>query len=234
MRVGIVGDIHLPFTHPLYLRFCLDVFDAWAVDRIHFAGDIVDQHALGFWDLDPNGHSANMEADLAAEMLKDWVAYFPEASVSIGNHDERHFRKARKAGIPDRYIKDYAEVWESPGWDWCMQHWIDGVLYEHGTGSSSKDAAIKRAREKRTSLVMGHVHTAGFVSYTASELDRIFGLAVGCGIDCDSYAFAYGKPFPVRPVLGCGIVLDGVHAFFEPMPIGPSEQYNRQRAEGTV
>lgn len=230
MRVGIIGDVHLPFAHPCYLRFCQDVFDDWQVDHVHFVGDVVDSHALGFWEHDPDGHSAAGEADLAAEQLVDWVRAFPEATVCIGNHDERHYRVAKKAGLPRRYLKTYSEVWHSPGWKWDMHHLIDGVLYEHGTGSSGKDAAYNRAIAKRISLVMGHVHSFGGVKYSTNERDRIFGLNAGCGIDCEQYAFAYGKPFPTRPTLGCGIVIDGCQAFYEPMPCGHKEPYHRKRA----
>lgn len=230
MRVGVVGDIHLPFTHPLYLQFCLDVFEAWGVDHVHLIGDVVDLHALSFYDIDPNGHSPEREAELAQDMLRDWVAAFPSSTVSIGNHDNRHYRRAQRAGVPDRYLKTYCELWDAPGWKWDLQHRIDGVLYEHGTGSHGKDAAFNRAKDKRTSLVMGHTHTHAGVKWHANEYNRIFGLNVGCGIDCSHYAFNYGKHFATRPVLGCGIVLDGVWPYFEPMPIGKGERYHRKRA----
>jgi len=55
MRIGIIGDIHAPFTHPMYMKFCLDIFEKWKVDYAHFVGDIVDGHALGFYEHDPNG-----------------------------------------------------------------------------------------------------------------------------------------------------------------------------------
>ena len=110
MRVGTVGDLHAPFTHPLYQEFVQDVFEAWGVDTIHFIGDIVDAHALGFWDHDPNGMSASDEQSKAATAVESWRDLFPRATVSIGNHDERHFRVARKAGIPDSYIKAFQAI----------------------------------------------------------------------------------------------------------------------------
>lgn len=229
MNVGSVGDIHLPFVHPAYMEFCYDVFSAWKVDHIHFAGDIVDNHALGFWDIDPNGLSSETESAEAAKMLKRWVRRFPTATVAIGNHDERHFRKARAAGIPDKFMKGYAEIWGTPKWKWEMSHVLDGVLYEHGTGTSGIDGAMRRAMQKRCSLVMGHIHSWAGVKFNANDFNRIFGLNVGCGIDIDQYAFAYGKPFPVRPVLGCGIVVDGIYPHFVPMPCGKREKYHKPK-----
>jgi hypothetical protein len=230
MRVGVVGDLHLPFTHPMYLRFCQDTFQQWNVNHVHFTGDVVDGHALGFWDTNPNGMSANDEADEALEQLKTWRKAFPKATVSIGNHDERHFRSARKAGIPDRYIRDYSEVFYTPDWKWDVSHVIDNVLMEHGTGTSGKDAAINRAVQKRMSCVIGHVHCYAGVKWHSNDTSRIFGLNAGCGIDVNQYAFEYGKPFPIRPTLGCGIILDGNYAYFEVMPCGRRELYHRSRA----
>ena len=214
----------------MYLRFVQDVFEKWNINRVHFVGDIIDSHAISFWEHDPDGHSAGAEADAASKSLEKWRAAFPKATVCIGNHDERHFRVAKKAGLPGRFIRAYKDVWETPKWNWDFSHVIDGVLYEHGTGTSGKDAAINRAMQKRMSLVMGHVHSFAGVKWHANEFNAIFGMNAGCGIDCRAYAFDYGKAFPIRPVLGCGVVLDGYHAYFTPMPCGKGERYSRTRA----
>lgn len=230
-RVGVVGDLHLPFVHPCYLRFVKDTFRKWKVNRVVLIGDIVDAHALGFWDHSPNGMSAEDESAAAARELVAWKKAFPKAAVCIGNHDERNYRTARKAGLPDRFLRSYADVWDTPGWAWDFSHTIDGALYEHGTGTSGKDAALNRAVQKRTSLAIGHVHSYAGVKYHSNEFDRIFGINVGCGIDCRAYAFDYGKAFPVRPVLGCGIVIDGKEAHFCPMPCGEGEPYHRSKGK---
>ena len=109
-------------------------------------------------------------------------------------------------------------------------HIIDEVLYEHGTGSSGKDAAMNLAIQKRISTVIGHVHSYAGVKWHSNPKSRIFGLNAGCGIDCKQYAFHYSKAFPVRPVLGCGIVFNGDYAAFVPMPCGRGEKYHRSRA----
>lgn len=230
-RVGIIGDTHAPFTHCMYLRFCQDIFEQWGVDQIVHIGDVIDAHALSFHEHDPNGRSAEDEAAQAAVELEKWKHVFPKAKVCIGNHDERHFRQAKRSGLPSRFLRGYAEVWRTPHWLWDFAHVVDGILYEHGTGTSGKDAAINRAVQKRRSLVIGHVHSYAGVKHHANEFDCIFGMNVGCGIDCRAYAFDYGKAFPIRPVLGCGVVLDGEHAFFEKMACGKGEKYHRSRAK---
>lgn len=230
--IGIVGDVHLPFAHPGYRAFCQDTFKKYHVDEVVMIGDVVDMHALSFHDHDPNGMSAEDEAAKAACGVKQWYKAFPDAKVCIGNHDARQFRAAQKAGIPDRYIRTYADVWQTPKWKWDLEHNIEGVLYEHGTGSSGKDGAFNRAIAQRTSVVIGHIHSYAGIKYHANPTSRIFGLNVGCGIDIGTYAFDYGKMFPVRPILGCGIVVDGDLGFFVPMPIGRGEHYHRSRFIG--
>lgn len=227
MNVGVVGDVHLPFAHPRYLDFCRDTFKQYRVDRVVFIGDLVDHHAMGFFDTDPDGESGEREAAMAYEDMRDWVKAFPKAVCCVGNHDERAFRCAKKAGIPARYLRGYKEVFGTPGWKWDFSHIIDKVLYEHGTGSSGKDAAFLRAMQKRCSVVIGHTHTHAGAKFHTNDTSRIFSLQAGCGIDLRAYAFAYGRDFITRPTLGCGVVLDGVLPIFIPMPIGKNEKYRR-------
>ena len=229
-RVGIIGDLHEPFTHPMYSRFVQDTFEAYNVNKIHFVGDIPDSHAISFWEHDPDGYSAGHEADAAYPKIQEWYELFPSATVSIGNHDERHFRVARKAGLPARYIKDYKHVWDTPRWRWDFSHEIDDTLYTHGTNTSGKDAAFNLACQKRCSVVIGHIHAYAGVKWHSNHHSAIFGLNAGCGIDVRAYAFAYGRDLPVRPMLGCGIVNDGWMPIFVPMKCGPGDKYHRSRA----
>ena len=73
--------------------------------------------------------------------------------------------------------------------------------------------------KERMSCAIGHVHCFGGVQYSSSTKDMIFGLNSGCGIDIKRYAFAYGSNFSVRPTLGCGVVIEGEHAYFEKMKL---------------
>jgi predicted phosphodiesterase len=230
MRVLVIGDTHFPFVHPMYRRFIQDMRNLYKPDRIVHVGDVQDQHAASpNYEGNPNGRSTGDEMNEALAETRKWHNTFRNVAVCIGNHDRRHIMAARKANLNDRYIRDYADVWETPTWDWRFSHRIDGVLYEHGTGTSGKNAAMNRAIDKRTSLVMGHTHTYAGVRYHANDTSIIFGLNVGCGIDIQAYAFEYGIDFAVRPVLGCGIITDGTLAQFIPMDC--AKKYNRRRAK---
>ena len=221
-NIGIIGDTHEPFCHPGYIDFCYEVFNRFGCSEIVHIGDEVDNHALSYHESDPNGFSAESEAELALKNMHKWYQRFPDVKVCVGNHSALPFRKATTTGIPKRFLKSYEEVWEAPkGWMWKMSWEIDNVLYEHGTGTSGQSAARNRAVANRQSTVIGHSHSFGGVSYMASRNDIIFGLNVGCGIDVDAYAMTYGKVFPKKPTLGCGVVLDkGQTGIFIPMDLG--------------
>ena len=226
MIVGIIGDTHFPFCHKDYLKFVKKTFKEWGVQKIVHIGDEVDNHAISYHESDSSGLSAGDEMNEAMKELKKWYKVFPKVDVLVGNHSALPFRQAASAGLPKRMIKPYEEMWEAPnGWKWHDEIIIDKVMYQHGTGSSGQNGAIKRAVNNRMSTVIGHCHAFGGVNYTASDRDLIFGMNVGCGIDIKSYAMAYGKAFSIRPTLGCGIVVSDREAYFIPMNLGTKIEY---------
>lgn len=214
-NVLVIGDIHEPFTHPDYLAFCVEQERKWKCDTVVFIGDVVDAHAMSFFDHDPDGYSAGDESNLAQAKLQKWYDAFPEALICIGNHDDRPMRKIFNAGIPKRFVRSFAEVWGSPlGWQWGLSFEINNVTYEHGV-TSGTHAAYNRALKTRKNIVMGHTHTYPGVKWLAQDW---FALNVGCGIDESSYAMAYGKQYNGEVVLGCGVVLnEGKLPIFIPM-----------------
>lgn len=221
-NVGIIGDTHEPFCIEGYRDFCYETFNRFGCSEIIHIGDEVDNHALSYHENSEGAFDALREAELAQEAMNRWYSTFNEVKVCVGNHSALPFRKATSSGIPKRFLKTYEEIWKAPkGWKWELQWEIDGVLYEHGTGTSGQNGARNRAIANRQSTVIGHSHSFGGVSYMASRNDMIFGLNVGCGIDNSSYAMAYGRVFPKKPTIGCGVVLDGGRTgVFIPMDLG--------------
>ena len=41
------------------------------------------------------------------------------------------------------------------------------------------------------STVQGHIHTQAYTEWMVGRNFRVFGMQVGCGIDCTAYAAAY-------------------------------------------
>ena len=232
MKVGIIGDVHAPATHPAYLRFCQDTFDAWGCTKFVFIGDVVDHHAISFHARNPNCPGPTDEYLLSLEQIQKWYTAFPKAAVCVGNHDERVFRLAESVNIPAFYMLDYKEVWRTPGWNWVdntkSRHIADNVLYLHGTGCGGEHPAYNYAKNACMSTVLGHVHKAFGVKWLVGPNARTFGMDTGCGVDDKTMAMAYGRNTSRKSALGCGVVIDGI-PYPEIMPCGPGERYNRSR-----
>ena len=227
-RVLSPGDLHEPVSHPGYLPFCEDLYDKCRCDTVVFVGDVVDHQAISFHANNPMCPGPNDEYELTLEKIKKWHDSFPNAKVCIGNHDERVLRLAESVNIPAKYLRDYADVWNTPNWDWAFDHVIDDVYYWHGTGRSGLHPAYNVMKDMLMSVVMGHCHSAAGVKWVANPLRRIFGMDTGCGIDIDAWQFAYGKQERKRPILGAGVVLDGI-PYHIVMPCGRGERYHKSR-----
>jgi len=208
-RVLVIADLHAPFTKKGYLEHCVEVQKRYNTNHTVFIGDIIDNHYSSFHATDPDGYGAGEELDRAIDQVQSWYDAFPEADVLLGNHDRIIMRKAFSSGISKRWIKEFGEVLETPGWRFGLEFEYDDVLYIHGEGGGADKGALMKALNKRKSVVQGHFHTANHINWNVSYYDRIFGMQVGCGIDDKAYALAYAKYNIKKSILSCGVVLDG-------------------------
>lgn len=217
-NVLVIGDTHEPFCKEGYLEFCREIQEKYNCGTVVHIGDLVDNHAMSYHEHDPEGRSIRDEHRLALSRCQRWYHTFPNVKVCIGNHDALPFRKAFTAGLPSTWLKSYQEILQSPkSWEWDFIHHVNGVIYQHGTGTSGEMAAINAARENRQSTVIGHLHTVCNTRFLASYKDLIFGVNVGCGIDHKTYAFAYGRENTRKPVVSCAVVLNGTTPINIPM-----------------
>jgi len=207
-RVLVIGDTHEPFCLKGYLDFCKDTYAKYNCNKVVFIGDVLDNHYSSYHETDADGLSGGQELDLAIGKIKKWTKAFPVADVLLGNHDILIMRKAQTSAVPKKWIKDYKDVLETPGWNYSHRIEIDGVAYVHGIGSKAHIRSVKDMQ----STVQGHHHTDCYVQWKVGNNAKIFGMQTGCGIDKDSYAMAYSKWFP-KPAIGVGIVIGGHTAF---------------------
>lgn len=214
----VIGDTHLPFVHRHYLAFCKQTQKKYKCKETVHIGDLVDNHAISYFDTDPDGQSIKDEMEKADRELHKWFKAFPSLFLCRGNHDRLVDRKGKTHGLPTRAFKAFRDIWNLPdAWQDNFEFEKDGVLYKHGLGYGGKTPHLAAAQAERVSTVIGHVHTVAGVEWTASEKDCLFGMAVGCGIDRHTYAFSYGRDFKVKPIISCGVVFDGQSALVEKM-----------------
>lgn len=225
-NVLCVGDLHCPVERKGYLEFCQDLYEEWDCDTVVLIGDLVDWSAISFHLCNPEGHSPNDEYNLAFNAIQKWYkAFHKNVIVTIGNHDARPKRVAESVSIPAKFIRDYADLWQTPNWNWVQSIIIDNVYYCHGHGKGGgKTPAWNLAQQMGISVCMGHYHSRGGVSWSANPLRRWFGCDVGCGINDKAYAFAYAREQARRSILGAAIILDST-PYYEIMPIGKGEKY---------
>ena len=208
-RVLVIGDLHEPFCLDGYLDFCKRTYEDYNCNRVVFIGDVIDNHYSSYHESSADGLGGKYELEQAVDKLQGWYEAFPDADVTLGNHDRIIIRKAQSSNIPSKWIKEFKDVLETPNWRFVTDVYIDDVRYVHGDKSGKPNMATKR---DMVSTVSGHYHTDMYVEWMFGKTRAIFGMAVGCGIDSTSYAMGYmqgGK----KEAIGVGIVIGGHCAF---------------------
>lgn len=200
-NVLVIGDTHEPFCKEGYLEFCVEQKKRFNCDTVVFIGDLIDNHAQSFHNTDADGMSAKQELELAVTKLQAWYKAFPKAIVLLGNHDRIIARKLFSVGLSQRWLKPLEEVLGVPNWKFVESFSYNGILYLHGEGGT----AHKKAQQEMCSVVQGHLHSEGYVQFLNGG--KNFAMQVGCGIDFDTYAFAYAQRGK-KPILSCGVILD--------------------------
>lgn len=217
-RVLVIPDQHIPYHHQDMLAFLTWVKKAFKPDIVVNLGDEVDNHALSFHDSDPNLDSAGKELERSIPTLAALAKLFPKQLVCASNHGSLIYRKAKAHGLPVQYIKSYRQILfphgGGDGWSWQYE-WlvkvpkpggVGEVLFKHQSANATGDAAHNRV----DGLVVGHNHGRFEVSYAASRDFLYWGGTFGCLIDKDAMAFAYGKETKNKPIIGCGVILEGL------------------------
>ena len=209
-RMLIIGDLHLPVVHKKYFNFIKKVRKKWRTNKTMFIGDVFDWHGISFHTKHPNSPGPKNEYLLARKMAKKWHDAFPGAYVCKGNHDELPSRQAETAGVPNVCIKDYNELWGTPTWKWGYEFEIEDVYYFHGYRQGGIYPAYNAMKKKQMSVVMGHCHSRAGIKYQATPNRLTFAMDVGCGIDRNAWAMAYGSHMIEKPVLSCGVIINGL------------------------
>jgi len=228
-RILCISDLHAPWVHPDTLAFLRAVAAKYKPTRVVLLGDEVDAHAMSFHDHDPDLHSPGDELELAIDALAPLYKLFPKADVCESNHGSLAYRRAKANGISRKYIRDYEDVLKAPvGWRWHPELRVElpggeEVLFHHGISANVANVV----RQRGMCVVQGHYHTSFGIAYTGNPNHLLWGLQVGCSIDPPALAFEYDKLQVGRPILGHGIILDGLPHLL-PMVLKRGGRWNQQ------
>lgn len=235
----VISDMHAPYNHKDLLNFYNDLKKLVNPDLVVNIGDELDNHAISFHDSDPDLDSAGVELRKGREFLWQLASIFPRVYSVDSNHGSLAYRRQKAHGLPKQLILSYRDIIFSHrdeygsivnsnlGKEWFWSDYLvvktprGLVKFKHGEGTADLRSDISK---ERMSVVRGHHHSQFNIMYSASNLDLIFGMTVGCGIDDKLAAFSYNKKTNDRPIIGCGLVLNGVPRLV-PMPMDDNGNY---------
>lgn len=212
--IVVMPDLHAPYHHKHSLAFMQLVRDKFKPELVINLGDEADKHAMSFHDSDPDLMSAGDELAATIKVMAELEKIFPRMLLCDSNHGSMAYRKAKHHGFPAAMIRGYREVLfpngGGKGWNWA-ENWrvrtaMGDVLFKH----QPSGPILTDASHNQCNLVVGHHHGKFSIEYGASSARLYWGGFFGCLIDKDSLAFAYGKHTMYKPILGCGVIINGV------------------------
>jgi hypothetical protein len=211
-RILVISDTHFPYHHEDTFKFLSWVKGYWGIDGAVSVGDMNDNHFPSYHEKEWDCYSGKDEIKYSREACKELEEIFPELLISTGNHDLLPKRKAQSADIPLDWVAHPNNIYGlKGGWEWGSHHYFkvgdNKCLLVHSVSANTRNNATKYSY----CSVQGHHHSEFCVAYT-SDTDLLrWSMSVGCLIDPRAPAFRYDKNNIVkRPILGCGVILDGV------------------------
>lgn len=222
----IISDTHFPYHHPDTFDFLEQAAYVYSLEIIKHTGDIVDNHAGSFHDVEYGTLSAKEEFDQAYECVQRLYKMFPKMDIVIGNHDAIPARKAKAAGLPQDTIKSYNDLYDTT-WNWSDKHFFNitkdkQCLLVHTMSTST----LNNAKSHSHCSVQGHHHSNfGIEYFTDTNMIR-WSMSVGCLIDLHHPAFNYASGATMkRPVIGCGAIIDNEPRLL-PMNLKPNGRWD--------
>ncbi len=226
-RVLFISDMHHPYAHPDLIKYLKAIKAKYKPDRVICGGDELDYHAISFHDSDPELFGPSDELDQAIKRLSPLYKIFPNMDILESNHGSLVYRKGKFHGLPRHVFKSYREILGAP----CGWKWHSDLTIKLNTGNycyichgRSKNG-LKLSQSMGMSTVQFHFHESFEVQYWGNSLGLYWSMICGCLIDNDSLAYSYNKINLKRPIIGCGIILNGLPKLL-PMILNKNGRWN--------
>lgn len=208
----VISDQHFPFNHADIIAFLKACKAKYKPDRIVNIGDELDYHSISFHTHSPDLMSPSDELQTALNRIKPLYDLFPKMDILESNHGSLVYRKGEFNGLPRHVFKSYREILGAPpGWHWHFDFTLEMsngayCYFHHGKSND----ILKLSQSLGMSCVTGHYHEKFEIRYWGNSLGLYWGMMVGCLIDNDEIAFNYNKVNLKRPVIGCGLIRNGI------------------------
>jgi hypothetical protein len=218
----VISDQHFPYNHADIIAFLKALNDKYKFDKIVNIGDEIDGHSFSFHSHDPNLLSPGDELRTAIDRMKPLYELFPKMDIVDSNHGSLVYRKGKHHGLPRHVFKSYREILEAPrGWKWHYDLTLrlpngQPVYFHHGKSANG----LKLSQAMGMCVVQGHHHEKFAVEYWSSPVGVFWSMQVGCLIEFSTLAFEYARNNLKRPMIGCGVIIDG-QPKLEPMLMKP-------------
>lgn len=219
----------MPAMHIDMFKFIKAVADLYKPDKVINLGDETDQHCQSFHDTEMDcPYTESTELKEAKRYFSNFYDMFDSMDICESNHGSLFYRKAASARIPRELLKTYQEILEAPdSFKWHKNIVVETpkglVNFSHGNYAPKNP--MRKSQLRAMSQVQGHYHNDFAIEYWQNDLgENFFGMTCGCLIDDDSYAFLYNKSYIPRPMLGCGIIIDGIPALI-PMVLDSDKRW---------
>lgn len=199
-NILVIGDTHIPYHHPEYLQFCLDIQRKWNCGKVIHIGDLLDFNSTSFHPVNPNSLSPYFEMEIAKLEIENWKKAFPDMVVLMGNHDRRISRKLFDSQISSHWqisLKDVLNV----NWEFLPDYEYNGIYFCHGEGTTARITCL----QKQQPVVQGHRHGESYIDFPARNL---FAIQVPIGIDRKQLAFEYAKADTKEWMIGATVILN--------------------------
>lgn len=205
--VLIISDTHIPYSHKHYIKFLSAIKDKYNPGRVIHIGDELDYHAISFHDSDSSLFSADQELDNSIIEIQEGLHHlFKKMYLLESNHGSLIFRKMKANGLAIRHLVPLHELYETPKWSWHNEILLNtsaGMVYLcHGKSG----AYGKLCKDMMCSAIQGHFHGKAEITWHKSAMGTRFNMFVGCLVDEDSMAMAYGRNNLPKPIMSVGYI----------------------------
>lgn len=194
-KLGIFGDVHIPYHDNEALETMFDKFEEENVDGIYINGDLLDFYALSFHEKDPR--KARFKDEIKAG--KEFLEYVRERFLGIpiyfipGNHENRFERYLRSKAVELLDVDEFRlDVLLQVGatrieyLPFRSRVSFGNYLIEHGDkipGAGGVVPARTALMRMKTNVIINHFHKTSSSSQRVYDIDdssTINGYSLGC------------------------------------------------------